>query len=100
MIERNTASCRLSASCIASRLRSHRSVEPSMSLNRKVTVPVGSVFSGCVAPVSRIAGTVRAASDDFRALAHQAKLLEIDEYLRDVLGDHRRLGSRVLADDG
>ncbi len=39
-------SCRRNASCIAGLFDSHRCVEPSMSLNKNVTVPVGSAAAG------------------------------------------------------
>ena len=39
---RNNASWRASASCIAARCASHSRVLPSMSVNKNVTVPVGS----------------------------------------------------------
>src|SRR5579872_2259774 len=47
--ERISSSCRRTLARMASRCRSQRSVEPSMSLKRKVTVPVGSGLRWAIA---------------------------------------------------
>jgi hypothetical protein len=50
---RSSESCRASGNCIASGYWSHSDVLPSMSVNRKVTVPVGNnEFTGCLADMN------------------------------------------------
>src|SRR5262245_42917467 len=62
MAPRSRASCRASAACIASGCCSQRRVLPSMSLNRKVTVPLGT-FALCTVAVSIVRAPALRAQD-------------------------------------
>jgi hypothetical protein len=61
MAVRSSASWRTSAEDIASRWCSHRRVEPSMSVKRKVSVPVGNVV---MAMLIAIGGGARMPADE------------------------------------
>jgi hypothetical protein len=91
---RISSSCRASAVRIVSRCASHNLVLPSMSVNRKVTVPVGA--SNSVEPIERMAVGIGFT----RREAHSAKRARHTQPARsprDAIGPSRLRRSSVTA---